>query len=565
MQKQGNRTPQTLATPSVSFAAINEHTHIPHFSRNSHLNHPMVHDGRMASSRTTAISAILLPSIGNMVFVAVLFVLVFNSGQGLLGDGDTGYHIRTGEVILQTWNVPKQDIYSLHVPPLKWTAHEWMAEIIMAVIFRFAGLTGIVVFFAFLLAMTHWLLYRMLRSKSQDILLCTCITMLATATSSTHWLARPHSFSLLLTVIWYHCLDRFQYNNDRTLMYLPLLMLFWVNLHGGYFIGLVLLAIYLTGNVVYSISGRPDQLRRYRVKAKSLFLVLIATVVICAINPYGFEILWFPIRVTSDRFVMDHVTEFMSPNFHNVLPFKYMLMAAIGMLALSRSPLNLIEVALIILLSYMALYSGRHVSLFAIVAAPFLLRAAASIIDRMPRTFLRYYRNRNLNLNAIDTSLQGYFWPVISVLFVSGLILTEALKYQFDNKKFPVAAVEFLKKETVTGNMFNNDEFGDYMIFAAWPAYRVFMDGRSDMYGEKLGSAYLKVANVQPGWKEILGKYDISWIIFDTYSALTAALRDQRDWQPIYSDQVATIFVKKDAAHEPLLARYPAVTLPYER
>jgi hypothetical protein len=235
------------------------------------------------------------------------------------------------------------------------------------------------------------------------------------------------------------------------------------------------------------------------------------------------------------------------------------------MFALSRSPLNLIEVALITLLSYMALYSGRHVSLFAIVAAPLLLRAAARIMDRMPQTFLRLYRSRNLNLNAIDTSLQGYFWPVISVLFVSGLILTEALKYQFDDKKFPVAAVEFLKKETITGNMFNNDEFGDYMIFAAWPTYRVFMDGRSDMYGEKLGSAYLTIANVQPGWREILGKYDISWIIFDTYSALTAALRDQRDWQPIYSDRVATIFVKKDAAHEPLLARYPAITLPYER
>jgi hypothetical protein len=91
------------------------------------------------------------------------------------------------------------------------------------------------------------------------------------------------------------------------------------------------------------------------------------------------------------------------------------------------------------------------------------------------------------------------------------------------------------------------------------------MDGRSDMYGEKLGSAYLKVANVQPGWKDILSKFDISLIIFDTHSALTAALRDQTDWQPIYSDQVATIFVKKDAAHERLLERYPAVTLPSAR
>jgi hypothetical protein len=519
----------------------------------------------MASSETKAILTILLPSIGNMIFVALLFVLIFNSGQGLLGDGDTGYHIRTGEVILQTWRVPKHDIYSLHLPPLKWTAHEWMAEIIMAAIYRIAGLTGIVVFFAFLLAATHWLLYYTLRKKSQDILLCTFIAVLATATSSTHWLARPHAFSLLLTVIWYHLLDRFQYKNERTLLYLPLLMLLWVNLHGGYFFGLILLMIYLTGNVVCSISGRPEQLQRHRSNVKSLFLILVATAGICAINPSGFEILWFPIRVTSDHFLMDRVTEYLSPNFHDFLPFKFMLLAAISIFALSRSALNLIEVALITLLSYMALYSARHIPLFAIVAAPLLLRAGASIIDEMPEPFLQFYRNRNRNLTAIDTNLRGYLWPSISAVLVVGLLAAGILRYHFDDKFFPVAAVEFLKKEAVAGNMFNHDEYGDYMIFAAWPHYRVFMDGRSDMYGKTLGSAYLKIANVQPGWKEILGTYDISWIIFDTYSALTAALRDQTDWQPIYSDQVATIFVKKDLAHEPLLRRYPSVTLPYER
>jgi hypothetical protein len=105
--------------------------------------------------------------------------------------------------------------------------------------------------------------------------------------------------------------------------------------------------------------------------------------------------------------------------------------------------------------------------------------------------------------------------------------------------------------------MFNNDEFGDYIIFAAWPQYHVFMDGRSDMYGEKLGSAYLKVANAQPGWKEVLKHYNIDWVIFDTNSALTATLREQTDWQPIYTDKLATIFVKKDSANERLLAKFP--------
>lgn len=87
------------------------------------------------------------------------------------------------------------------------------------------------------------------------------------------------------------------------------------------------------------------------------------------------------------------------------------------------------------------------------------------------------------------------------------------------------------------------------------------MDGRSDMYGEKLGSAYLQVANVQPGWKEILARNNISWVVFNTKSALTAALNGDLDWRPIYTDEVATIFVKKIADHAPLLAKYPAVEL----
>src|SRR5438093_670848 len=122
----------------------------------------MIRDSRFASITTGTLSTFLLPSISNIVFVSVLFVLVFGVGNGLLGDGDTGYHIKTGELILQSWHVPALDPYSLHSPPLKWTAHEWLSEVVMAAIFKAFGLTGIVIFFAILLAITHWLLYRVL-------------------------------------------------------------------------------------------------------------------------------------------------------------------------------------------------------------------------------------------------------------------------------------------------------------------------------------------------------------------------------------------------------------------
>ena len=496
-----------------------------------------------------------------MVFVAVLFVLIFSSGQGLLGDGDTGYHIRTGEVILQSWHVPTQDIYSFHTPPLKWTAHEWLSEIIMALFFTNFGLTGVVIFFAFLLAITHWLLYRTLRTRSDDILLCTGITLLATATSSTHWLARPHVFSLLLTVIWCHCLNRFQQKTDYTPTFLPAVMLLWVNLHGGYFIGIVLVTVYLVGNIFYSFFGPPEQSEQYRKRGKTLLLILAGSVMACLANPYGVEILWFPLRVTSDRFVMDRVTEFMSPNFHDVLPFKYMLLCLIGLLALSRTALNLIEVVLITLLSYMALYSGRHVSLFAIIVAPLLLKTGESVVRTLPNHILSIYEKRNRNLAAIDARLWGYFWPVFGSFLVVGLAAVGSLRFQFSEKIFPVHAADFIRNEVITGKMFNNDEFGDYMIFSLWPAYHVFMDGRSDMYGEKFGADYLKIANVQPGWKDTLKSYGIDWVVFDTQSALSAALQEQTDWQPIYSDIVATIFVRRDHAHESLLAKYPSVNV----
>jgi len=519
----------------------------------------MTEDAALAGTRLAR--PITLPSIGDIIFLSLIFVLAISSGQGLLGDGDTGYHIRTGELILQSWQVPKWDPYSFHHPPLPWTAHEWLSEIVMATVFGLLGLTGIVIFFGVLLAFTHWLLYQSLRSRSNDVLLCAIVTLLATAASSSHWLARPHAFSLLFTVIWCHCLDQFQYRNHKTLIYLPFLMLAWVNLHGGFMIGLVFLAIYLSGNIFFALVNGSKSLEHID-KAKRLAIAFIATFAVCLINPYGAEILWFPFRLTSDRFIMDRVTEFLSPNFHEVLPFKYMLLATIGALALSRSALNLIEATLVLLLSYMALYSARHVSLFAIVVAPILLRSLERILRGFPDRYFRNYQLRVANLLAIETNGSRYLWPFAGVILIVSLGMAGTIQYGFSEKKFPVAAVNFLKKEPVTGNMFNNDEFGDYLIFTAWPAYRVFADGRSDMYGEKYGSDYLRVASAQRGWKDVIEKYNITWVLFDTDSPLTAALQEQKDWQPIYSDKTATLFLKNVPAHASLLQKYASVTLP---
>ncbi len=109
-----------------------------------------------------------LPSIADMLFLSIFIYLSFSKGLALLGDGDTGYHIRAGEWILSNLSVPRYDMFSFLTPPLPWTAHEWLSEVIMALIHGAFGLTGLVIFFSGILALVSMLLFRMLRRRRRQ-------------------------------------------------------------------------------------------------------------------------------------------------------------------------------------------------------------------------------------------------------------------------------------------------------------------------------------------------------------------------------------------------------------
>src|SRR4030066_239662 len=111
-----------------------------------------------------------LPSIGQFLFLIVFLVLTFSpAGKNMLADADTGYHIRAGDYILETRTVPKHDIFSYHSPPIPWTAHGWLSEVVMAVLHRISGLTGVVIFFLVLLSLTYALLFRYMRVYQRHI------------------------------------------------------------------------------------------------------------------------------------------------------------------------------------------------------------------------------------------------------------------------------------------------------------------------------------------------------------------------------------------------------------
>jgi hypothetical protein len=509
----------------------------------------------MTSSKTRY----FIPSVADMIFLSVFLYLSLSGGMALLKDCDTGYHIRAGEFILNNHAIPRQDMFSFISPPLPWTAHEWLSELIMALVYRVSGLTGIVVFYSFFIALVYSLLYKTLRAGRGNIFLAIAITLLVTVSSQLHWLARPHVFSLLLMVVWYYLLEAYQYRDRNRLFLLPILMLLWVNLHGGYIAGFVILGIFLLDNVIKTMTIAGAEKALHLDKAKALALTASLCIVAALINPFGYHILLFPFNVVSNKYLMDHVNEFLSPNFHESLPFKYLFLYTIMVIAVSRKRLNFIEIALILFFTNMALFAVRYVTLFALISAPIILRKSDSILDESSSGIFDFLKRRGTGIASVDDSSRGYIWPIAGILAVVIIGMSGRLEYKFDAKIKPVAAVEFLKKERIPGHMFNNDEFGDYIIYAAWPQYKVFFDGRSDMYGVDQMKDYYEVAGFDTGWEKILDKYGISWIIYYANSSLSRFLLKDERWRLIYSDKVANIFVKNVPAFSSLINKYKDV------
>ncbi len=514
------------------------------------------------SDKRIAKYSFLIPSIADVLLVSIFLFEAFKAGVGLLGDCDTGYHIRTGEYILRTLSVPHHDIYSFIRPPIPWTAHEWLSEVIMALVNKAFGLTGIVLFFAFLIAFTYYLLFRIVRKKRGNILAEILVILLVITSSEIHWLARPHIFTLLLFVIWYALLDEFQYRNRNYLYFLPAIMLLWVNLHGGFIIGFVLMAVYLFDNTVKVFSAAAGERSEYRRKARLLGAAFAACLLVSLVNPYGYHILLFPFKLTSNNFIMDNVQEFLSPNFHEAMPFKYLLYLLIGVFALSAGRLRFVELVLVLLFTNMALYSSRFIPLFAIIVTPILVRQMSTLLDESHGKIFSFFRKRAGRIGSVDAAARGYLWPLAAVAVVAVAALNGTIGFHFDAKIKPVAAVRFMKKEHIKGNMFNNDEFGDYIIYAASDEYKVFFDGRSDMYGAARMKEYFRVARLEEGWNDVLRKYNIDMIIFDNDSALSSFLLQRKDWKLIYSDRVADIFVRNIPEYAALIEKY-GTTLPF--
>src|SRR3984885_9693752 len=211
----------------------------------------------------------LIPSIADVIFISLLGLLCYTIlSVRLLGDAGIGWHIRTGQLILASHAIPRVDPFSSTMAGHPWFAWEWLYDVLAGCLDTVAGLNGVVFFTALIIALTFSWAFRLLLGQGTNFLVALILVLLAMSAAMIHFLARPHVLSWLFTVLWFWVLESWETPASASnlaspralpLWPLPLLMVVWVNLHGGFLLGLALLVIYWCGALWQSWNLRADR------------------------------------------------------------------------------------------------------------------------------------------------------------------------------------------------------------------------------------------------------------------------------------------------------------------
>jgi hypothetical protein len=470
----------------------------------------------------------------------------------LLWDGDIGWHIRDGQNIMATGAIPHTDSFSATMGGKPWYAWEWLYDLGMGWTHNHAGLNGVVFFSALVIALTLSLVFRLSLLRGGTVITSTVLLVVCIVASSIHFLARPHVVSWLITVVWFWVLDSgYREDHSNRIWFLPLVMLFWANLHGGFVVGFVLLAIYLTADFLKLMRCRDAEQRHTAWRhARRLSAMFGLSSLASFVNPYGYKLHVHVYQYLTNRFLMQHIDEFHRPNIRG-LPMQFFLLLLVLTLVgifIARARLRWAEWLLILFSAISGLYAARNVP----VAAMLLTMMAAPLFSRAPGGSpgplfkLRAFSRR---MDGLETQFRWHLWPILLVLlsiaicFRHGTLFgKQVMDAHFDAVRFPVQAVDWLQQLGIREPIFTLDSWGGYLIYRLYPGTKVFIDDRHDFYGEPFVKDYLKLLHVEPGWNKILDQLRVNLIVVPAKSKLAEALQREPGWKPAYNDEVAKVF-----------------------
>jgi hypothetical protein len=485
----------------------------------------------MTHTEATAPPARVLLPLWVGLGVYALFLL---AGNRLLIDPDTLWQITVGQWIIDHRAVPTSDVYSFTMHGKRWISTQWLAQVIFAKSYALFGWSGPVVLASSAISATFALLAKFLSRRLSD---STTLVFIAAALALTvpHLLARPHVLALPVMVAWAGRLISAADKREAPSFWLLPLIALWANLHGGFVFGVMLIAPTALDCVVSADpSARKTLLLRWLA-----FGVAALTASCC--TPYGWDALLASRKILELGSALPLILEWKPADFGSPGPFEVCLLLGFGLMLYRGVTLPPMRIVLLLGLLHMALSQGRAAEILALVAPILLAAPLAKQIGGAE--------------SSPSQAIRAPLLAGLAVTLVAGTIAYAGVHpFAPHMRGSPVAALAELKKLHLR-RVFNDYDFGGFLIANG---VAPFIDGRTELYGEK----FFVDHNAASGLMEpenlfrLLDEYKIEATLMRTQSAATKLLDHVDGWQNIYSDDIATIHLRKpDAVH----TREPAV------
>lgn len=500
----------------------------------------------------------LIPTFSDLTFLLPILILFWTTtGVGwLLTDSDIGWHIRTGEVILQNGRVPTVDPFSFTMIGQPWIAWEWLSDVIMALAHHTGGLAGVVWVAMLVLGITSVCVYKSAVEECGQRFIAIALAWLAMSASTVHWLARPHLVTLLMAAMFCRILNSAERKQDSARLWsLPLLTILWANLHAGFFVGIVLICTYAAGTGAEELVLGSRQ--NVWVRSRKYLLAATACAAASLLNPYGYRLHIHIAQYLGTSFYFARISEFQSIDFHSftAASFETLLILAIAAAVWHLQSRRFTHALLLLSWSHLALFSARNIPVFAVVALSGVSVAVRDWLNSevWARSFKGSLRELETGVEVIAERYHGTTWhlaPCFALLVFAALLThpghVKVLRAEFDKSRFPVDAAEFLSKQHLVSSirLYSSWQWGGYLIYRLWPSLQVFDDGRTDFYGPGFVNEELRAWDAQPDWSRILDRCQVNAALLPVDSALASVMRERDDWKPVYRDRVAVLFTK---------------------
>ncbi|ATX81781.1 hypothetical protein Ga0123462_0912 [Mariprofundus ferrinatatus] len=480
-----------------------------------------------------------------------------------LSDPDYFWHLKTGEMIFLNGALPGHDIFSYTFEGQPWVLHEWLFQLLLYLVHDAFGDAGIKVMTALMVVLFLYIVFLATSQINRNRGLTALLVFVASAPIASFIAPRPQLISYILFSLAILLLIQFKYRQQtRFLLLLPLMMVLWVNMHGGYIIGIALLVLF--SGCEFASHWKAGSLNaEARPRLLKLALITLLTVLSSALNPDYFSHWLYPIQVMSMEAARSLITEWSSPDFQTLSAQCYLLLVVCFFFVYfyRRATLDITELVVPVVFIVAGFSAYRHMPFAILSGLPFVVAylAKGSAVSISGSALGQLYRKHIGGGSQIGSGEYVLNWLLV-VIVAAGMWLYAPVvgkSHQQDrDATIPVKATEFVLNTGISGRMFNTYQFGGYLIYRLYPDQKVFIDGRADMYGDKFLIEYMTIYSGGTGWEGDFDKYDIDYVICSRDAPILSKLMRRGDFRLVYDDEYNSVLLKNRPRHAAIIARY---------